>query len=194
MTKSDPNANGTERSEIEQINLAFLDQKDFENGQCIRGAILVTNSKTDPLEFRCTSPIRPTALQKTLWGSRLSGYIASHLIGMPLLDSVSNKSSLVVVRDASLLELRPLIKLPVVQLTALEKTGKALRGAKSEGDNDIIQSSDGAFEAIVMKFHPAHCDDIVIVRELLHKVSRSFGLLEPFQRIDTALGLVQQQG
>ena len=179
---------------MEQSNLAFLDLKLFENGQCIRGAILVTNSKTDPLEFRCTSPIRPTALQKTLWGSRLTGYIASQLIGKPLLDAVSNKSSLVVVRDASLLELRPLINLPVIQLTPQEKTGKALRSAKSEDDDDILKSSDGAFEAIVMKVHPAHGDDIAIARALLQHASRSFGLLEPFQRIDTALGLVQQQG
>ncbi len=178
---------------MEQFNLAFLDLKPFENGQCIRGAILVTNSKTDPLEFRCTSPIRPTALQKTLWGGRLTGYIASQLIGKPLLDAISNKSTLVVVQNAALLELRPLINLPVVQLCPQEKMGKALQAARSDDYENMLDSSDGTFEAIVMKVHPAHGDDLAIARELLQTASRSFGLLEPFQRIDIALGLVHQQ-
>jgi hypothetical protein len=50
---------------MDEISLGFLSSFDFENGTTVRGAILVTDDQTKPVEFRVTSPIRPSVnLQK----------------------------------------------------------------------------------------------------------------------------------
>ena len=49
------------------------------------GAILITDLQGVPQEFRCTHPVKPTALQKPLYGNTLEPYIAVDLCGIPLI-------------------------------------------------------------------------------------------------------------
>lgn len=44
--------------EEQLINLSFVVLGEVEDG-VLRGGILVTDSRGKPVEFRCTSPIRP---------------------------------------------------------------------------------------------------------------------------------------
>lgn len=87
---------------MSEMKLAFLSNYKFENDAAIRGAILVTDASTKPLEFRVTAPIRPTNLQKTLYGKILDEHLAVELISLPLLDSLNdnNKPDLIIVLDA----------------------------------------------------------------------------------------------
>ena len=39
--------------------------------EAIRGGALLPDSKSEPLEFRCTERLMPTSLQQILWGDRL---------------------------------------------------------------------------------------------------------------------------
>jgi hypothetical protein len=64
------------------LRLAFLSRASFDNGVVSRGEILVTDGETKPLEFRCTSRIRPSSLQKVLYGKTLDGHMALDLIGL----------------------------------------------------------------------------------------------------------------
>jgi len=56
---------------MEELTIGFLSSAKFENDSVIRGAILVTDVETKPLEFRVTAPVRPTNFQKTLYGDIL---------------------------------------------------------------------------------------------------------------------------
>ena len=51
-------------------NLAFVTLAEVEEG-ILRGGILITDTKGKPVEFRCTFPIRPNAVQRTLYGDRV---------------------------------------------------------------------------------------------------------------------------
>ena len=73
-----------------QESIAFLDVMTFEEGKAFRGGIFVTDINTYPLEFRVTSPIRPTLLQKMLYGSTLESYIYTELVAVPLLRSIKS--------------------------------------------------------------------------------------------------------
>jgi len=178
---------------MDKIRIAFLDTNQFENGQCLRGAVLVTDAGTEPVEFRCTSPIRPTLLQKTLWGRRLDAYLASHLIGKPLLAALTNKVAVVIVRKPEFVELRPLIQIPLIQLLRNEELTMASPLTLEVSGDDVIESAAGRFEPVVPKVHQEYPDDRKTSRELLAEVFRSHNLLEPFDRIAAALDLVHQE-
>jgi len=173
--------------------LAFVDSQEFEDGQSIRGAALVTDAATEPLEFRCTSAVRPTLLQKTLWGKRLAGHIAAHLVGKPLLDALSNSIGLVIVRKPEFVELRELVETPLVQVLRNEELTSASPLTSAEGDDEMVQSAAGQFEPLVLKVHRKHDGDRESARELLVDTFRSHSLLEPFERIKNALDLVHEQ-
>ncbi len=94
--------------------LAFLDLAAFDEGSSIRGGCLVTDGLTRPLEFRVSGPIRPTSLQRVLYGDLLMEYICTDLIGLPMLQTLELHPELVLVREAEFLKLRPRIEVPVL--------------------------------------------------------------------------------
>jgi hypothetical protein len=53
---------------LEDLTLAFISSLNFNNDNILRGAMLVTDEHTKPLEFRVTALIQPTELQRTLYG------------------------------------------------------------------------------------------------------------------------------
>src|SRR3970040_1487950 len=96
----------------EERNLAFLDITSFEDGAALRGGCLVTDALTRPLEFRVSGAIRPTSLQKVLYGDTLHEYICNDLIGIPILQTIESKLDLILVRDAEFLKLRTRTEVP----------------------------------------------------------------------------------
>ena len=49
-------------------HLSFLTIEKTENKGGYLGAILITDTRGVPIEFRCTYPIKPTLIQKPLYG------------------------------------------------------------------------------------------------------------------------------
>ena len=77
-----------------QTTIGFLGYREFDDGKAYRGAILVTDESSKPLEFRCTAPVRPTNLQRTLYGKSLLPHILTELIAVPLIASMREKPQL----------------------------------------------------------------------------------------------------
>lgn len=172
--------------------ICFLDTNTFDEGDAIRGAALLTDALTEPIEFRCTSEVRPTKLQRTLWGDRLVGHVATHLIGRPLLDALGAAPTLVVVRRPEFVELRTLINLPLVQLLRKDELAKVSPFAFPEGEEEPLANGDQG-EPLVIKCHRQFQADIEAARQLLDGECRSVSLLEPFARIENSLTIVHQQ-
>lgn len=153
------NATGIGNSRI----LAFLDLVTFEDGVSMRGGCLITDEKTRPLEFRVSGAIRPTGLQKILYGDTLHEYICNELVGMPMLKSLETKPDLVLVRDSEFLKIRPEVEVPILWV----------RG-----------TVDGQY---VLQAFPGHDQEAEDGRDALPKRLRGRNILEPFLRIHTAL-------
>ena len=71
--------------------VALLGYLEFDNSASYRGAILVTDDWGKPLEFRCTAPVKPTAVQRTLYGSTLTPHLLVALIAKPLMDALNEE-------------------------------------------------------------------------------------------------------
>jgi hypothetical protein len=124
----------------EDKKLAFLDIAIFEEGGAIRGGCLVTDSNTHPLEFRVSGAIRPTNLQKILYGESLNEYIRIDLLGLPMIQALDNKPNLILVREADFLNLRPRVNVPVIWVTVTEdgRPGlKTLTGHEHEAETSV---------------------------------------------------------
>jgi hypothetical protein len=143
--------------------LAFLDMASFEEGGAIRGGCLVTDGWTRPVEFRVSGSIRPTNLQRVLYGDTLHEYICNDLLGIPMLQSLESKPGLVLVRDAEFLKLRPKVEIPVLWV----------RG-----------TVDGQY---VLQTFPGYEGEAEAGLEVLPRRLRGRNILEPFTRIRSAL-------
>ncbi len=143
--------------------LAFLDHASFEEGGAIRGGCLVTDALTRPLEFRVSGAIRPTSLQRVLYGDTLHEYICNDLLGLPMLQALESRPGLVLVRDAEFLKMRPKVEIPVLWV----------RG-----------TVDGQY---VLQAFPGFEQEAEAGLEVLPRRLRGRNILEPFTRIRSAL-------
>ena len=159
----------------ESVHLLFLTSKSFEQGKAIRGASLATDEKTRPIEFRCTSPIRPNNYQRTLYGDTLDAYIFVDLIGVPLITATREDIDLVLVDDERLLAVRPTVDVPIVLLTR-SPSGQAGPGA------------------VALKVCPGFENEKSTAQTRLSSlVSQGTDLLEPFERVRLALDQAHAQ-
>jgi len=95
------------------------------------GAILITDLRGIPQEFRCTHPVKPTTVQKPLYGTTLEPYIGVNLCGIPLIESIQNKPSLIMVNNEFLLDVRSKSNCPVI---FVRRAGEAIN-IKSTDDS-----------------------------------------------------------
>lgn len=155
-------ADSNEKNAQETI-VAFLDLASFEKGAAFRGGCLVTDGATQPVEFRVSGTIRPTKLQKMLYGDTLHGYICSDLVGLPIIETLETKPAVVLVRDAAFLNLRPKIGIPMLCIL-------------SPGEGEII------FQA-----HPEYEQEADENSNALPADLHERNLMEPFSRVHHGL-------
>jgi hypothetical protein len=143
--------------------IAFLDLASFGDSEAMRGGCLVTDEMTRPLEFRVSGAVKPTGLQKVLYGDTLHEYVCTDLIGVPLLQTLEHPPDFVLVRDAEFLKVRPKVDFPVLWV----------RG-----------TVEGQY---VLQAYPGYDDEAEEVRDSLPKRLRGRSILEPFMRVKSAL-------
>ena len=178
-------------TDMDDKRIAYIDIAEFDDGRAVRGAILVSDTLTEPIEFRCTSPIRPTVIQRTLWGGRLNGHIATVLVAKPLLAAITNPVNLIVVRKAEFLEHRDAVSQPMVQLLRQEQLSAASLLAET-AKNDTLDGN-GRFDSVVLKVHKKHVEDRTEAQKILKSVFQTHDVFEPFDRIANALAMVHNE-
>lgn len=168
--------------ETDSVRLAFLDIELFDNGAAIRGAVLITDLDTKPYEFRITSPVRPSLLQKVLYGNTLDDYVHIELIGIPLLRELREKMNLVLVAKPALLRMRPKLSTPV-----------ALLRHDSKSASDTPDVGDNSLKIVTITTHRDFSADTAAAQSLLASVMQKRDLLEPFERLKVALAEAHKQ-
>ena len=99
---------------MEDNYLAFLDVIYLDDNAALRGGCLVTDLETRPQEFRCTSAIRPTELQRVLYGRKLMEYVCMDLVGIPMVKAIKLQPSITLVRNLEFLKIRPRVAIPIL--------------------------------------------------------------------------------
>lgn len=166
---------------IEIATIGFLGIHRFENRSAIRGAILVTDVNTKPLEFRVTAPIRPQTFQEMIYGEILEEHVSVELIGMPLLDAVQNKPDLIIVRDPLFLKLNLQQSVPTVLLLKEDEPliGKGL-------STNVLTSESSNYSTVKIFVSNKFESNLKEILEKLQLIFTSRDLMEPFNRLENA--------
>lgn len=155
--------------------IAFIDIFVFEDG-AIRGGVLVTDVETRPYEFRVTSPIKPTQLQKILYGSSLTEYVYGELICQPLLRQVKEKISLAIAKNDNLLVARPGLPFPLVIVQ---------KGQAGNPDNSL--------NTLIVHAHSGFPGEQAQAEILINTFAQQHDIFEPFERIKLAVAEAHKQ-
>jgi hypothetical protein len=161
----------------DQLRLGFMAAVEVEGRGCV-GGLLVTNHNGRPLEFQCTTPVKPDRTQEILYGKMLRPWLLGELIGKTLLDRVSIKPELIVTSDPDLLELRNHTQTPVA--CTADQPSKV--DAARHGTDNTAELGGRH-----LQFHDSHLDDSSFVIKQLHLIPGQADLEEPLERVQEAL-------
>jgi hypothetical protein len=164
-------------TKTDQLRLGFLETLEVE-GRGHVGGLLITNQHGRPLEFQCTTPVKPNRTQEILYGDTLRPWLLGELIGGTLLERVSIKPDVVITSDENLLELRNHTSIPV----AFAEEQK-----KSTSKPEVGQPAAFRFGTQNLRFHDAHPKDADILSKQKHLIPDQADLQEPLERVREAL-------
>jgi hypothetical protein len=173
--------------------VGFLGYREFDDGEAYRGAILVTDEWGKPLEFRCTAPVRPTQLQRTLYGKSLLPHVLTELIGAPLISAVREKAQLILIADEAYFDVRHKVSIPVIRVTRPTGGSKAKQDEQAKSKSLLLQSASGKFTQIEVEAHWKFPADLDSSGDRLRDLFGRWDLTEPFQRLAEGLQYVHDE-
>ena len=174
-------------------HIGFLHLEESESKESYVGGILVTDMSSVPVEFRVTLPVKPNAIQRSLYGDALAPYVGVELCGKPLLKAVDHRMELVFAAPGFMLGVRSDCACPVVHV---QKTGELIEvvssreGVIGDGDQHRLDIPPGRFQPLTLLSAAGFADDLNVVRPVIQEVAATFYLLEPFDRIKRALTIL----
>ncbi|MBC8358135.1 MAG: hypothetical protein ISS41_08485 [Candidatus Aminicenantes bacterium] len=182
-------------NEEKNLLLGFLSLFETENEDGKLGAILITDHQGVPQEFRCTYPIKPTTIQKPLYGNTLEPYIGTKLCGIPLIQSIQSKPSIIIVDKEFLLDVREESPCPLI---FLHRAGEVMEvessdSKKSTLKKERIESSTGRYQPIIIMAHSDYEEDRDTARKILEEIFSHLDPYEPFERMNKAVEVLGKQ-
>ena len=160
-----------------------------------RGAALVTDSRGIPTDFRYTEPVRPTKLERVLYGSALDIYLREDIILDNLLKAVEAKPSLWLLNDEALIvPVQKISKLPAVAIAAssrspLEQSGQC----EPTGESGVFMlQADNISAPVRLTVSPENITKINQLAQILTSSAEGMELMEPFSRVARALDAVSE--
>jgi hypothetical protein len=163
------------------------------------GGYLLLNQLGRPLEFHCTTPVKPNRAQEILYGPTLAPFLYGELIGQTLVGKGSHKPLVVLTDLAPVLSLRSHAAMPVALVRREDASGLAPQsGQRLLWRLDAAHSTAGPslptfhFGANELAVDPLHDGDRELVLQRLQDVADTFDLAEPFTRIREAIEEAQR--
>jgi len=160
-----------------------------------RGALLVTDSRGIPRDFRYTEPIRPSRLEKVLYGNALGAYLLEEVILNALVDALSVSPALwFCERKSIFLPLYKKSRIPTFLLhqgghTPLDHVGEI---QPQPQENVFLVQLYALSDALRIEVPEPEAAKIEQHVALLQEVTETMDIMEPFGRIATALTAVEE--
>lgn len=149
------------------------------------GAVLITDERGVPQEFRVTAPVRISQVQRMIYGASLEPHVGVDIIGRPLLGEVEAKPEILLVDKPFLVGLRDAANWPVI---FLRRVGETLSVG---GDLSSVTVESNRTQPVSLEADSQYKDDIRESEELFRHIADSIDLFEPFERIEKAVSVLQ---
>lgn len=157
------------------------------------GAILVTDYKGFPLEFRYTDPIVPTKVQQILYGQGLEKYLKVDVITDSLLKALSDDISVLFVNDEDVLQY-PNPKIPIVRLSDTKATPMSVAGdiQKIKNNEVLLQTAHAKNPVRLLFREDFDCEGLefdLVIKKLID-AGQFMDVDEPLARVQKTLELI----
>jgi len=155
-------------------------------------ALMVTDNRGYPLEFKATTPVRPSLVQRSLYGGQLEHYVAVELCAKALIQQTQRRPIAVLVPEAWLLDLAEDSK---VNVLALWRAGEVLRVEDKDtpSGGGTIRPPGSPYQPVVYRGKFKSSDQEREVLAFVEDCATRFDLIEPFQRMRAALELLAKE-
>lgn len=145
------------------------------------GGIMVTDPYAIPVEFKYSEPIKPTGLQKILYGNSIEKYLLVDVIAKKLLQNIEEKPKFILIEDSRLLDIQ--FKMPIIYISMPTK--------KSDESNEVKIREELSKEKLESGYEIIYngtltSDDT----KWLERISDEIEIMEPFHRLKEALNYV----
>lgn len=160
------------------------------------GAILITDYKGFPLEFRYTDPIVPTKIQQVLYGEGLEKYLKIDVITDSLVKALSEDISVLFVQDEDLLEYKtkdiPIVRLSSTKTSPLSSPGDI---QKIKNNEVLLQTANAQNPVRLLFKEDFECEgaDFEEIVDMLVKAGKFMDVDEPLARVQKTIELVCEQ-
>ncbi|HOO32016.1 MAG TPA: hypothetical protein PK466_03135 [Thermotogota bacterium] len=144
------------------------------------GGIMITDPYAIPVEFKYSEPIKPTGLQKILYGNSIEKYLMVDVIAKKLLQNIQEKPKYILLDDSRLLDLQG--KAPTIYIT---NSSMGDEGASERVREELQKETLNTGYTIIFN-GTLMSEDI----KLLERISDEIDILEPFHRLKEALKYV----
>ena len=168
------------------------------DGGTYRGAVLVTDFRGIPADFRYTDPVTPSRVEKILYGSSLETYLREELILGSLAEATEVKPLLWIAEDEDLAE--PLARITKTRSVLLARTNRPPfdRAGMSEKQNEpgaYIFQADSLSAPLRISFpgEKVREEDVKSTVDLLVEAASAMDLLEPFSRMVKVLSALREE-
>ncbi len=160
------------------FRLGYLTALETDDGAFVAG-LLVTNRFGRPLEFQCTSAVRPTHAQTLLYGATLRPFLLGELMGRALLDRLATTPDLLLTDNDAILELRNHVGVPMARVGDDSPSNAPADTAPPLGRVRIGQR--------ILTIHTSHQSDVAALHHGATRISADADLQEPLERVRQAL-------
>lgn len=159
------------------------------------GAALVVDHRGVPLDFRYTEPLRPTKIERILYGGALEVYLREDVIVKSLVESVEAKPSLWILRDAELLA--AVRRHGKVSSVAVEGTNMSpldrVGHVEMQGECELLLQVDPISSPLRVAFTKDQAQQAQKFCQDLVSLGETMEVLEPFGRIGRALDALRDE-
>lgn len=166
----------------DQIRLGFMTAVEIGDRSYV-GGLLVTDRFGRPLEFQCTTPVKPNRTQELLYGPTLVPFILGDLLGKALMNRISVKPSLVMTSRIEMLQLRLAINVPVIYDEASSE-GSSKKTASPE---NVPADQQVRIGLQTFRRHEDFPGDQSAVEQIAKALSEDANMHEPLERVGDAL-------
>jgi hypothetical protein len=166
--------------------IGFVGVFPTEDGDGYLGAALVTDQKGYPLEFRVSSAVRPTGVQRALFGQSLAPYVESELIGGRLAKELRRRPAAVLVNRLALVEAEA--GCPVYFVA---RASEYVHADRPEYSYRRVERGDEPAMAIALvseRRFASHSE----VLEVVEIAAARFDLVDTFDRLRTAISVLAE--
>lgn len=160
-----------------------------------RGAALVTDARGIPADFRYTEPVRPTKLERILYGGALDVYLREEVILDNLISAVESKPILWLVDDEDLIKpVQKIARIPVIAVSATQRAPLEQSGLyePTPENGAFVLQADNLSAPLRIVLTEENAAQIQQFAQTLTATAEEMELLEPFSRIMKAIDAVAE--